>query len=189
MAPPHAKVATAKRSKVRAGLVKALLPVDERPTTNLIKLACHIEDEMFTRSGLISSEKDYLAKYRQLRFNLVHNTSLAESVRCGDIPTCILVAADVDTLATTEVRVKRSESRKRSADSARSDWRTKRVKAFNVACGLSAEVSDGLMTCERCGSRKTEITAQLQLDSGDEPMTVFFLCVTCGGMGRDDGKS
>ena len=48
------------------------------------------------------------------------------------------------------------------------------------------EVVDGVVECTKCGGSKTW-SIQKQLRGGDEPMTTFSRCVTCGNSWKYSG--
>ena len=125
-------------------------------------------------------DKDYIAKARQLNFNLKKNADLTNRILTGEVTPDGLTRMTSEQLATKEKIMATEKAKKEIEDSRRLDWETENEDKMNEQCGIKGDLLNAsLFTCGRCKSIKTTST-QKQTRSADEPMTVFVLCKNCG---------
>ncbi|RLN97377.1 hypothetical protein BBJ28_00018352 [Nothophytophthora sp. Chile5] len=122
-------------------------------------------------------KKEYMAKFRQLSFNLKKNGVLRQSLLDDMVSGDQLIAMTAEELATEEKRSEIKKLRDDAFQEARLDWAEANHDKIQKQCGT--EGTKGLFTCGRCKSSKTSNT-QKQTRSADEPMTVFVHCHNCG---------
>ncbi|KAG3120378.1 hypothetical protein PI124_g3662 [Phytophthora idaei] len=122
-------------------------------------------------------KKDYMAKYRQLSFNLKKNGDLRQNLLDDSVSGDQLIKMSAEELATEEKRAQIEKLRDDAFQEARLDWAEANHEKIQKQTGT--EGTKGLFTCGRCKSSKTSNT-QKQTRSADEPMTVFVMCHNCG---------
>ncbi|CAI5708377.1 unnamed protein product [Hyaloperonospora brassicae] len=122
-------------------------------------------------------KKEYMAKYRQLSFNLKKNGELRLNLLDDSVSGDQLVKMTAEELATDEKRAQIEKLRDDAFQEARLDWAEANHEKIQKQTGT--EGTKGLFTCGRCKSSKTSNT-QKQTRSADEPMTVFVMCHNCG---------
>ncbi|GMF55783.1 unnamed protein product [Phytophthora fragariaefolia] len=122
-------------------------------------------------------KKEYMAKYRQLSFNLKKNSELRQNLLDDSVSGDQLVKMSAEELATEEKRAQIEKLRDDAFQEARLDWAEANHDKIQKQTGT--EGTKGLFTCGRCKSSKTSNT-QKQTRSADEPMTVFVMCHNCG---------
>ncbi|KAH7492577.1 hypothetical protein KRP22_001873 [Phytophthora ramorum] len=122
-------------------------------------------------------KKEYMAKYRQLSFNLKKNGELRQNLLDDSVSGDQLVKMSAEELATEEKRAQIEKLRDDAFQEARLDWAEANHEKIQKQTGT--EGTKGLFTCGRCKSSKTSNT-QKQTRSADEPMTVFVMCHNCG---------
>ncbi|GMF27879.1 unnamed protein product [Phytophthora lilii] len=122
-------------------------------------------------------KKEYMAKYRQLSFNLKKNGELRQNLLDDSVSGDQLVKMSAEELATEEKRAQIEKLRDDAFQEARLDWAEANHDKIQKQTGT--EGTKGLFTCGRCKSSKTSNT-QKQTRSADEPMTVFVMCHNCG---------
>lgn len=132
---------------------------------------------MFQMGMPKENKKEYMAKFRQLSFNLKKNAALREDLLHDMVSAEQLINMSADELATEEKRNEIQKLRDDAFQRARLDWADANAEKINKQCGI--ENAKGLFTCGRCKSSKTSNT-QKQTRSADEPMTVFVHCHNCG---------
>jgi DNA-directed RNA polymerase subunit M/transcription elongation factor TFIIS len=59
-------------------------------------------------------------------------------------------------------------------------------KARDAAYGAKPVANTSMYRCNKCGNRECHYYG-LQTRSGDEPMTIFITCLTCGNRWRTEG--
>jgi len=86
-----------------------------------------------------------------------------------------------------------SEELKDSLKNKKVGWESPTYKKIEMALEeydnyivIPFEVVDGVVECTKCGGSKTW-SIQKQLRGGDEPMTTFSRCVTCGNSWKYSG--
>lgn len=119
---------------------------------------------------------DYVAKYRQLSYNLSRNSELRARVISGVVEGLELVAMTDEQLLTKEKNAYLAKLKEQQQAARRSDWKEANAEAIDNICGIGR---DSLYKCSKCGSQRTT-NYQKQTRSSDEPMTVFITCRDCG---------
>ncbi|KAG7389452.1 Transcription elongation factor A N-terminal and central domain-containing protein 2 [Phytophthora pseudosyringae] len=127
--------------------------------------------------GAGEQKKEYMAKYRQLSFNLKKNGELRQNLLDDSVSGDQLIKMSAEELATDEKRAQIEKLRDDAFQEARLDWAEANHEKIQKQTGT--EGTKGLFTCGRCKSSKTSNT-QKQTRSADEPMTVFVMCHNCG---------
>mmetsp|Transcript_3251 Transcript_3251/g.5932 ORF Transcript_3251/g.5932 Transcript_3251/m.5932 type:complete len:317 (-) Transcript_3251:106-1056(-) len=133
---------------------------------DVAELAADIEQAMFSQFG--GTNKQYMAKFRNLRFNLKDpkNPDLRGRVVRGDVSPADLVTLSSEALASREVQEKNEKIREWAMFEAERGKHNKQASTDQFQCG-------------KCKQRKTRYF-QMQTRSADEPMTTFVTCVNCG---------
>jgi len=122
-------------------------------------------------------KKDYIAKLRQLSFNLKKNADLRGRVLRGDVAAKALLEMDADQLATAEVQEERRRMAEYQHDARSLDWQKKNQARIDAAAGI--DTSKTMYPCPKCKSTRVS-NYEKQTRSADEPMTQFFECIDCG---------
>ncbi|OWZ15779.1 Transcription elongation factor S-II [Phytophthora megakarya] len=167
--------------KVRATVrtkVKEILEASEGGDPGQVAAAIEVAMARTYHMGVAGEQKkEYMAKYRQLSFNLKKNGELRQNLLDDSVSGDQLVKMTAEELATEEKRAQIEKLRDDAFQEARLDWAEANHEKIQKQTGT--EGTKGLFTCGRCKSSKTSNT-QKQTRSADEPMTVFVMCHNCG---------
>ncbi|KAE9325449.1 hypothetical protein PF008_g16871 [Phytophthora fragariae] len=184
--PPAARVSStpfipAGLDKVRATVrtrLKEILEASEGGDPGQVAAAAEVAMARTYHMGAPGEQKkEYMAKYRQLSFNLKKNAELRQNLLDDSVSGDQLVKMTAEELATEEKRAQIEKLRDDAFQEARLDWAEANHEKIQKQTGT--EGTKGLFTCGRCKSSKTSNT-QKQTRSADEPMTVFVMCHNCG---------
>jgi transcription elongation factor S-II len=132
-------------------------------------------------SSFAAGGADYVAKYRQLSYNLSRNSELRARVITGVVEGLELVSMTDEQLLTKEKNAHLAKLKEQQQAARRSDWKEANAEAIDNICGIG---KDSLYKCSKCGSQRTS-NYQKQMRSSDEPMTVFITCRDCGKRWRE----
>lgn len=165
------------RATVRTKL-KEILEVSEGGDPGQVAAAIEVAMARTYQMGAPGEQKkEYMAKYRQLAFNLKKNGELRQNLLDDNVSSDQLIKMSAEELATEEKRAQIEKLRDDAFQEARLDWAEANHEKIQKQTGT--EGTKGLFTCGRCKSSKTSNT-QKQTRSADEPMTVFVMCHNCG---------
>ncbi|CAH0480466.1 unnamed protein product [Peronospora belbahrii] len=165
------------RATVRTKL-KEILEISEGGDPGQVAAAIEVAMAQAYHMGAPGEQKkEYMAKYRQLSFNLKKNSELRQNLLDDSVSGDQLVKMTAEELATEEKRAQIEKLRDDAFQEARLDWAEANHEKIQKQTGT--EGTKGLFTCGRCKSSKTSNT-QKQTRSADEPMTVFVMCHNCG---------
>ncbi|KAG6610592.1 Transcription elongation factor S-II [Phytophthora cinnamomi] len=165
------------RATVRTKL-KEILEASEGGDPGQVAAAVEVAMARIYHMGAPGEQKkEYMAKYRQLSFNLKKNAELRQNLLDDSVSGDQLVKMTAEELATEEKRAQIEKLRDDAFQEARLDWAEANHDKIQKQTGT--EGTKGLFTCGRCKSSKTSNT-QKQTRSADEPMTVFVMCHNCG---------
>ncbi|KAL7686683.1 putative Zinc finger, TFIIS-type, transcription elongation factor S-II, central [Plasmopara halstedii] len=165
------------RATVRTKL-KEILEVSEGGEPSEVAAAIEVAMARTYQMGAPGEQKkEYMAKYRQLSFNLKKNGELRQDLLDNRVSSDQLIKMSAEELATEEKRAQIEKLRDDAFQEARLDWAEANHEKIQKQTGT--EGTKGLFTCGRCKSSKTSNT-QKQTRSADEPMTVFVMCHNCG---------
>jgi transcription elongation factor S-II len=131
-----------------------------------------------------TDQKAYVAKFRQLSYNLKRNERLQKDVIDGDCPPEVFVQLNAEQLATEEQKTERQEMLKDNSIERRSDYYQVMRAEIQKSVGIDPN-NQGSFTCKKCKQSKTTHYS-LQTRSADEPMTVFVCCLVCGNRWRTE---
>ena len=126
-----------------------------------------LEEFLFQKYGLVD---DYFKKFRTLLSNLKENGELRENLLFNKLSCQEVLEKDENELL--------SESEKKK----REDYYNYTLKASHTSIGENRIITN-MYKCHKCGNRNISYT-QIQIRSADEPMTVFYNCLTCGASWR-----
>ncbi|EEY53186.1 transcription elongation factor, putative [Phytophthora infestans T30-4] len=179
--PSSAPFIPAGLDKVRATVrtkLKEILEASEGGNPGEVAAAIEVAMARIYHMGAPGEQKkDYMAKYRQLSFNLKKNGDLRQNLLDDSVSGDQLIKMSAEELATEEKRAQIEKLRDDAFQEARLDWAEANHEKIQKQTGT--EGTKGLFTCGRCKSSKTSNT-QKQTRSADEPMTVFVMCHNCG---------
>ncbi|KAK1935004.1 Transcription elongation factor A protein 2 [Phytophthora citrophthora] len=184
--PPAARVSStpfipAGLDKVRATVrtkLKEILEASEGGDPGQVAASVEVAmARMYHMGAPGEQKKEYMAKYRQLSFNLKKNGDLRQNLLDDSVSGDQLIKMSAEELATEEKRAQIEKLRDDAFQEARLDWAEANHEKIQKQTGT--EGTKGLFTCGRCKSSKTSNT-QKQTRSADEPMTVFVMCHNCG---------
>ena len=128
-----------------------------------------------------TAKKEYVAKLRQLVFNLKKNPSLRDDLRSGSLEPPTLITMSVEDLAPKALQEERQRMREFQQDARTLDWDKQNRDRLMKAIGI--DESKGMFQCSKCKSKRVSNHAK-QTRSADEPMTQFFECADCGNRWR-----
>lgn len=165
------KTGDERRDKMISKFIAVLKPKpDKTEYLCFCNVAAQIEQSLVDEYGQMS--QGYIAKMRDLHFNLKKNKDLCDDLLFGLVTSKKLVKMTSDEMAAQSLKMQRDKDRKWKLEDARNDH------------GLS---TDQTMTdefkCGRCKQRKTKYS-QAQTRGADEPMTTFVSCLVCGNRWR-----
>eukprot|EP00904_Undaria_pinnatifida_P001037 jgi/Undpi1/10934/HiC_scaffold_3.g01460.m1 len=140
------------------------------------KVSKDVEWAMNENSPYLRKKDDYLAKARQLAFNLKKNEQLRQDVREGLVAPERLVVMTSTELMSKDKREAMDKAVSDRTEARMLDWYDKNKDKINKQCGIKEQ--EGMFECGRCKSTKTTYT-QKQTRSADEPMTTFVTCGNC----------
>ena len=126
-------------------------------------------------------KRDYVAKLRQLSFNLKKNAELRDQITSSQLSPEKLLELDADQLATKAVQEERKKMADFQHDSRSLDWQKKNYNRLDESIGIDNKKC--MYPCGKCKSTKVS-NYEKQTRSGDEPMTQFFECFDCGNRWR-----
>jgi len=155
------------RDKMISKFISVLKPeVDREEYCCFMTVSADIEEELGALYG--SNSEQYIAKYRDLHFNLKRNGELRSEILLGHIAPDRLVQMSSEELADKDLKEKRDRDKKWAMEEARNDH------ALNVNQSMTDEYK-----CGKCKKRKCKYS-QAQTRAADEPMTTFVTCLNCG---------
>eukprot|EP01083_Nonionella_stella_P042324 114389_1 len=156
-----------RRDKMIQRFIAVLRPEPDQPHYLChMRLSAEIEAALSTQYGQDSEQ--YIAKYRDVHFNLKANKDLQMELLLGSIKTTKLVCMTSEEMANKSLKEKRHKDRKWAMEEARCDH------ALDVSQAMTDEYK-----CGKCKQRKCKYS-QAQTRSADEPMTTFVTCLVCG---------
>jgi len=155
------------------------------PAEDAYELAEGIEEAMAAAYPLHASDatakREYVAKLRQIVFNVKKNEDLREGLRAREIGARKLVSMSVEELAPKALQEERQRMREFQHDARSLDWDKRNRDPLMKAIGI--DESKGMFQCGKCKSKRISNHAK-QTRSADEPMTQFFECADCGNRWR-----
>jgi transcription elongation factor S-II len=139
-------------------------------------LASEVENALYFH--FTSDEKEYINKARSVLFNLgnAKNPDFRSSLLMGFISASEVPRLTAEEMAGYDKQAQRQKMRRECMDAVRSDWEEKDMATSNTV---------SMLPCEECGSTDTT-WFELQMRSGDEPMTTFAKCRNCGHKWKSD---
>ncbi|CAM9647741.1 unnamed protein product [Laminaria digitata] len=140
------------------------------------RVAKEVECAMDDNNPYLRKKDGYLAKVRQLAFNLKKNEQLRQDVREGLVAPERLVVMTSTELMSKDKREAMDKAVSDRTEARMLDWYDKNKDKINKQCGITEQ--EGMFECGRCKSTKTTYT-QKQTRSADEPMTTFVTCGNC----------
>ncbi|RLN57909.1 hypothetical protein BBJ29_005380 [Phytophthora kernoviae] len=163
-APKPAAVQSNSSSFIPAGLdkvravartkIKEILEASEGGDPGQVAAAIEVAmARMYHMGAPGEQKKDYMAKYRQLSFNLKKNGDLRQNLLVDSVSGDQLVNMTTEELATEEKRAEIEKLRDDAFQEARLDWAEANHDKIQKQCGT--EGTKGLFTCGRCKSSKT----------------------------------
>lgn len=165
------------RLKMRRKLFDTLtLDFTEGDRLPAARVATDVECAMDDNTPYLRKKDDYLAKARQLAFNLKKNEQLRQDVREGLVAPERLVVMTSTELMSKDKREAMDKAVSDRTEARMLDWYDKNQDKINKQCGIKE--TEGMFECGRCKSTKTTYT-QKQTRSADEPMTTFVTCGNC----------
>merc|ERR1712129_614178 len=102
--------------------------------------------------GRPDAKRDYVAKLRQLSFNLKKNHELRKDVVSGALGAARLMTMDADELATSAVREERKKMAEYQHDARSLDWDRKNRDRVDESIGIDNKKT--MYPCGKCGSTK-----------------------------------
>eukprot|EP01138_Halocafeteria_seosinensis_P007068 gb/GECG01007228.1/.p1 GENE.gb/GECG01007228.1/~~gb/GECG01007228.1/.p1 ORF type:complete len:350 (+),score=55.02 gb/GECG01007228.1/:1-1050(+) len=145
-----------------------------------LEAALNLEQAIFDGFGKNCYNHLTMAYKREIasfHFNLGNNAPLALSLMTKQRSCSEAVKLPKEELANPDFRERAEKDRKEGREEAETDWEHKNRERWLASGGLKR--SSGQFVCSRCKSDNTEYM-QMQLASGDEPMTTFITCNNCG---------
>ena len=164
----------AARKKLQATLGEDASDADSYPAAEAVELALH---RKWPNLQQPDQKRDYVAKLRQLSFNLKKNSELRSDVNSRKLTAEKLLELDADQLATREKQEERRKMAEYQHDARSLDWERKNRDRMDKSIGI--DNSKTMYPCGKCKSTKVS-NYEKQTRSGDEPMTQFFECADCG---------
>ncbi|KAJ1454286.1 transcription factor S-II-domain-containing protein [Pelagophyceae sp. CCMP2097] len=143
-----------------------------------VELELHL---MYARLADADRKREYVAKLRQLTFNLKKNAGLRLRLLRGDVDAQRLLRMGIEELATQELQKERERMAQHAHDARSLDWDKKNRDRINKSIGV--DESRGMFQCGKCKSKRIS-NYEKQTRSADEPMTQFFECADCGNRWR-----
>jgi len=155
------------RDKMISKFISVLKPeVDTEEYCCFMKVSADIEEELGALYG--SNTEQYIAKYRDLHFNLKRNGELCTEILLGHITAEKVVGMTSEELADKCLKEKREKDKKWALEESRNDH------GLNMSQSMTEEFK-----CGKCKMRKCKYS-QAQTRGADEPMTTFVTCLNCG---------
>ena len=124
-----------------------------------------------------TQKDEYAAKARSLLFNLKHNSKVRKEMLMGALSATRLVSMTAAELLSEERQQELEKDAAEHAESRDPNWYLTNRAEVMKASGLDPNAPSEF-TCPKCGGHITS-NYSMQLDSGDEPMTIFIFCITC----------
>ena len=137
-------------------------------------VAVQIEKEI--AKVVVVDEKKRMEKFRYAMTILMQHQWIKLQLLRMELSAEKFVTMEKDDLLSDEMRLQRAKTEEDAFNAQRTDWQR--------AQQLKEGIKDGMYTCKRCKSKKTQFYSQ-QTRGADEPMTNFITCITCGYNWKD----
>ena len=173
-------------NKARKNIVDALTKVMSVDSPTLVAefFAFSVETQINTLFAHDGRDKaNYASKARTLLSALKNNKRIRNDVLVGKLAARDLVHLSAAGLASDERQQQIEQEKAEHAASRDSQWFLSNRASLLAESGIDPNAG-GEFTCPKCKGNITAHTA-LQLDPGDEPMTVFVQCLTCQHRWKD----
>lgn len=138
-----------------------------------------IEEQMQRAIGFTTDKSAYNVRARLIYGGLKSNKALCEQVLKGSVAPRELATMPDQKFAPEHIRAMLANSAAKAQEGRELDWEARNREKIREEIGASGVQGQYACGGETCGSFNTTYD-QVQLASGDEPMTIFVQCLDCG---------